>query len=797
MPKLTIDNRSVTVPEGSNVLDAAIELGIVVPHFCYHEALGAIGSCRLCAMTFVEGPVKGVQMGCMVRAEDGMVVSTLDEESLNQRAHVIEWLMTNHPHDCPVCDEGAECQLQDMTIAGGHSLRRYRGPKRTYTNQDLGPFVVQEMNRCIQCYRCVRTYQEYCGGDDYGVLGSRNRVFYGRFQPGRLESPFSGNIIDVCPTGVLTDKTFRFSTRHFDLQEAPSVCPHCSVGCAVVPGGRFRELQRVKAGVNSEVNDCFICDRGRFGHAYANHPERPRVPAVKGSPVDWDEALLAVEELIFEMTARHGEGSVALLGSSRATLEANALLVEWGRKRNLPVVLEAHTRRDRAARQAVSGLENSASLKDIRNSDLLVMVGCDPLAEAPVLGLAMRQAARNGARVMVIDPRPIKLPCASELLPLAARDLDLALDVLRGEKVPGFDAEQQGFLSAVRKALDEAERPVLIGGAHLLGYDGIERLQSVAQCSDKDHPCRTYTAFNGPNSLGAALFAEQQDDFEHLLEEMEAGKIRALICLESDPLSDTADPGRTAVALAHLEKLVVIDSLPTLTTRRADILLPSRVVAESEGVYVNGEGRMQAFAQVLDPGVPIRDEGAGDFPPRRFDKQTPGSEPLPDWLILERLLGRSESLAELRSELERNDPRLTGLAGLVPGDTGARVSMAPQQQLAPESRQEVPEEVAGLRLLAVADTFGSGLLASLCKHLQPLIPDPYVRMATTDAAALKISHGDRVRLHTQHAAAQVTVIVEDHLLPGLLLVPRLRNTPLEMFVPGSTAWPCRIEKEET
>ena len=176
MPTLTIDNLSITVPEGTNVLQAAERLGIVIPHFCYHEALGSVGACRLCAMKFLDGPVKGIQMACMVEAKDGMVVSTLDSEAQEQRAHVIEWLMMNHPHDCPVCDEGGECQLQDMTVAGGHSIRRYRGKKRTYRNQYLGPLIEQEMNRCIQCYRCVRTYQDYCGGTDFGVLGSRQRL---------------------------------------------------------------------------------------------------------------------------------------------------------------------------------------------------------------------------------------------------------------------------------------------------------------------------------------------------------------------------------------------------------------------------------------------------------------------------------------------------------------------------------------------------------------------------------------------------------------------------------------------
>ncbi|MDH3454263.1 MAG: 2Fe-2S iron-sulfur cluster-binding protein, partial [Desulfuromonadales bacterium] len=306
MPKLTIDNLEVTVAEGTNVLEAARALDIVIPHFCYHEALGAVGSCRLCAMTFSEGPVKGLQMACMVKAQDGMVVSSTDPAAVDLRQHVIEWAMTNHPHDCPVCDEGGECQLQEMTVAGGHGVRRYTGKKCTFTNQNLGPFVQQEMNRCITCYRCVRTYRDYCGGTDYGVFGSRNRVFFGRVQEGKLESPFSGNIIDACPTGVLTSKPFRYKTRLWDLQEAPSICPHCSLGCAIVPGGRYRDVQRVRAGINRETNGFFICDRGRFGYDHVNHPDRPRQPRLDGQPVSIDKALAAARQRVAEMASTHG-----------------------------------------------------------------------------------------------------------------------------------------------------------------------------------------------------------------------------------------------------------------------------------------------------------------------------------------------------------------------------------------------------------------------------------------------------------------------------------------------------------
>jgi NADH-quinone oxidoreductase subunit G len=191
MPTLTIDNRKIDVPAGTKVIEAAERLGIMIPRFCFHPALGSVGACRVCAVAFKEGPIKGIQMSCMIDAQAGMVVSTTDAEAVDFRRHVIEFLMLNHPHDCPVCDEGGHCLLQDLTVAGGHGLRRYRGLKRTHNNQDLGPLVQHEMNRCIQCYRCSRYYQQFTGYRDLGVMGIGSRVYFGRSASGVLESPFS------------------------------------------------------------------------------------------------------------------------------------------------------------------------------------------------------------------------------------------------------------------------------------------------------------------------------------------------------------------------------------------------------------------------------------------------------------------------------------------------------------------------------------------------------------------------------------------------------------------------------
>lgn len=189
----------------------------------------------------------------------------------NFRAGNIESLMINHPHDCAVCDEGGECHLQDMTVMSGHNYRNYRFEKRTHINQDLGPFINHEMNRCIQCYRCVRFYNDYAGGEDFGVFASSGRVYFGRSEDGTLESEFSGNLVEVCPTGVFTDKTLRqHYTRKWDLTSAPSICQGCSVGCNILTSERYGKVRRVMTRFNGDVNGYFLCDRGRFGYEYAN-----------------------------------------------------------------------------------------------------------------------------------------------------------------------------------------------------------------------------------------------------------------------------------------------------------------------------------------------------------------------------------------------------------------------------------------------------------------------------------------------------------------------------------------------
>ncbi len=373
MPKLIIDDIAVDVAEGLSVLEAAQSVGITIPHFCWHPALGKAGACRVCAVKLLDGPVKGIQMSCMLKAQDGMVVSTTDEDAVAMRRQVIEWLMLNHPHDCPVCDEGGECQLQDFTIAGGHGLRRYSGKKRTHINQHLGPFIEHEMNRCIQCYRCVRFYQDIAGGTDFGVMGSAERVYFGRAEDGKLQSPFSGNIVDLCPTGVFTDKTASFRARYWDYDMAPSVCPHCSLGCNTIPAARYRELLKIIARRNDRVNGFFICDRGRFSNAEVNDPRRPRSPRVNGEEKQWPEALDMLEKKIRRIESDWGAESLAVVGSSRLSLEALCLLQPLSRSITAGCLCYFVDEEESAKGQAaVSTLQQygSVSMADVGKADL-------------------------------------------------------------------------------------------------------------------------------------------------------------------------------------------------------------------------------------------------------------------------------------------------------------------------------------------------------------------------------------------------------------------------------------------
>ena len=406
MAVIHIDGTTVEVDSADNLLQACLSLGIDVPYFCYHPALGSVGSCRQCAVKQymtkedMEAGRGRLVMSCMVAPSDDMYISVTDDEAKAFRKSMVELLMINHPHDCPTCEEGGHCHLQDMTYMSGHSRRRYRFTKRTHHNQELGPFIAHEMNRCIACYRCVRFYKDYAGGEDLGVYGSNERVYFGRDKDGQFESEFSGNLTEVCPTGVFTDKTHsdRYN-RKWDMQYAPSICHGCSAGCNISAGERYGELRRIENRYNGEVNRYFLCDRGRFGYGYVNREDRPTQALER---INDKHVKININYALDETIKRIKGKKVIGIGSPRASLETNFALKNMVGFENFSTGLN-HQQQALVNKcievLSTEGIYNPG-MTDIESHDAVLVLGEDITQTSPRVALSIRQAAKNEALKM-------------------------------------------------------------------------------------------------------------------------------------------------------------------------------------------------------------------------------------------------------------------------------------------------------------------------------------------------------------------------------------------------------------
>jgi len=626
MPTIHVDGRSFDVPGDKDLLSVLIDLGINLPYFCWHPAIGSVGACRQCAVKVYHGESDQhgrIVMACMTPVSDGLRLSVKDPEVTAFRQRVIEWLMVNHPHDCPVCDEGGECHLQDMTVMTGHVYRRYRGRKRTYRNQDLGPFVNHEMNRCIQCYRCLRFYRDYAGGRDFDAFASKDHVYFGRYEDGALESEFSGNLIEVCPTGVFTDKTLKkHYTRKWDLETAPSVCVHCGLGCNTIPGARYGKLRRIYARFHPEINRYFICDRGRFGYEFVNDERRIRTPIAgrrEGQPLSWPESLRQAHEMLSSCRRVLG------IGSPRASLEANYALRTFVGESAFSTGMSAveHGSVALALKILRDGPARSAALADAESADAILVLGADPTNEAPMLDLAMRQGVHRARldipRALGIhdwDDYPVRSALQDERGDLfTASVANMKLDAIAREAVhaPPPDlvrlgleiarvveadaSDGQSLPARIALSLVRARQPLVVtstagGPALLKAAANVAWAVSAARQS----PCLLSIIVPECNSMGVAMMGGHS--LESVFEEIESGAADGLVVLEND-LFRRGETSRVERALRSVQQLVVLDHLPTATTAAADLVLPAATFAEATGTLVNNEGRAQRLYRVF------------------------------------------------------------------------------------------------------------------------------------------------------------------------------------------------------
>jgi NADH-quinone oxidoreductase subunit G len=631
MVTVYIEGRPYQVDPGQSMLQACFSLGFNVPYFCWHPAMGSVGACRQCAVKQFkdEKDTRGkIVMSCMTPASEGTRISIADPQAARFRAGVIEGLMQSHPHDCPVCDEGGECHLQDMTVLTGHAYRRYRFAKRTFRNQYLGPFLNHEMNRCIQCYRCVRFYREYAGGDDFHAFSLRNKVYFGRTSDGALENEFSGNLVEVCPTGVFTDATLKqHYTRKWDLQMAPSVCAHCGVGCNITLGERYGTLRRALTRYNVEVNGYFICDRGRYAYEYVNSAGRIRQPLARNKG-----AVTAVprQEALDRFAKFLGEGGRVIgIGSPRASLESNFVLRSLVGPDHF---FNGMTREQAALVELVlcilrEGPARSLPPGELERADAVLVLGEDLTQTAPRLALSARQSVRqkplsrlermgmagwldHAAREAIQEERGLLLvatPAATKLDDVAQTYRAAPDDVARlgaaiaraidpeAPAVEGLPESVQHLATQAAAALRDAERPAVIAGLSLQTGALIQAAANVANAlSRKGRSAGILFVTPECNSLGVGQLAG--NDLEAALQ----SDADTVIILEND-LFEREPPSTVNALFKRARHLVSLDSLSNPTTRRMDLVLPAATYAESGGTLVNSEGRAQRFFSAAAP----------------------------------------------------------------------------------------------------------------------------------------------------------------------------------------------------
>jgi NADH-quinone oxidoreductase subunit G len=674
-----IDDVSYQVSPDNNLLAGVLSNKLNLPYFCWHPSMGSVGACRQCAVTqyMDENDTRGrMVMSCMTPVTDGMRIGLKDSASSKFREQVIAAMMTNHPHDCPVCAEGGECHLQDMTVMTGHSARQYRGEKRTFTNQYLGELVGHEMNRCITCYRCVRFYKDYAGGKDFDVFGSRNQVYFGRQKDGVLESQFSGNLVEVCPTGVFTNKLFSAHyTRKWDLQSAPSVCAHCSVGCNTSIGERYGSVRRVMNRYNHDLNGYFLCDRGRFGLGFVNSSKR--ITTINGIHTKAGEPSVGMfneksfAKVMAEYTGEHFIG----IGSARASFEANRLLKYLVGKENfslgysnLEMQLSLRHKQLLAQypQQSLAGIENRVQHGNgEKEHDLVLVIGELVEQTAPRLSLTIKQVLRNAALdkadsigvkhwqdsavrtyagdtstplftlqaqpsefdqqangALVLSPVQI-VSCIKRLTGMLQDDFSISNTVVtlhehESREVSATKAEsddvkssnhEDKFLLLLARAISQAKMPLIVTGLSLKSPQLLVAIDELMAClSQKSHVFSPELTIVAPecNSVGNLHFLSE---FALSIEQVIARCAShdkaptSLLILEQDLAQFTQEQRHQL--RQHCKTMIVLDHTSNELTPIADVVLPVASVSESNGHFVNFQGRLQRFTSVHIPTKPI------------------------------------------------------------------------------------------------------------------------------------------------------------------------------------------------
>ena len=616
MVEIQLDGQTVEVLEGSTVMHAAEKAGTYIPHFCYHKKLSIAANCRMCLVDVEKAPKP--LPACATPVTQGMIVHTKNDKAIKAQKGVMEFLLINHPLDCPICDQGGECQLQDLAVGYGGGSSRYEEEKRVVFHKDVGPLIsMQEMSRCIHCTRCVRFGQEVAGVMELGMSNRGEHAEIETFVGMSVDSELSGNMIDICPVGALTSKPFRYSARTWELSRRKSISPHDSTGANLMVQVKSNAVMRVLPLENEAVNECWIADRDRFSYEALNSSERLTSPMIKQgdrwTSVDWQTALEYIANGLKLIKADHGANSIGTLASPHSTVEE--LYLAGALMRGLGSDNIDHRLRNAEFATTASVRWLGTSIASLSELQRVLIVGSNLRKDHPLFAQRIRQAARKGCAVNAIGSSTElssadawALPVANTLLGEPAgwfsqlAEVASAIAAANGAALPaGLSVPAAGTAAlAMAKSLLGGERKAVLLGNAAAHHAQAGSLLTLANWIAAQTGASVGYLTEAANTVGAQLAGAQPQAGGLNASQMLGGQLKALFLLNTEPEFDSAAGAQAAVALAKTSMVVTLSPFKA-NMAFSDVLLPIAPFTETPGTFVNAEGRVQSFHAVVKP----------------------------------------------------------------------------------------------------------------------------------------------------------------------------------------------------
>ena len=611
MIEIELDGKKVEVTEGSMVMHAADKAGTYIPHFCYHKKLSIAANCRMCLVDVEKAPKP--MPACATPVTQGMIVRTKSEKAIKAQQSVMEFLLINHPLDCPICDQGGECQLQDLAVGYGGSSSRYEEEKRVVFHKDVGPLIsMEEMSRCIHCTRCVRFGQEVAGVMELGMLNRGEHSEITTFVGQTVDSELSGNMIDLCPVGALTSKPFRYSARTWELARRKSVSPHDGLGANVIVQTKNQRVMRVLPLENDAINECWLSDKDRFAYEGLNSDERLTQPMLKQGgqwqTVDWTTALEYVANGLNAIKRDHGAEQIGALASPHSTLEELFLLQKLVRGIGSDSV-DFRLRQSDFSAKPTGAPWLGMPIADVSLLQRTLVVGAFLRKDHPLLAARLRQGGKKGAQLSVIGAggEDLLMP-ATQLLGAPSQWLSLlsevAVAIAAANSVArpvGTDGIEAGEVAKrIAASLASGERKAVFLGNAAVAHPQFSKLHALAQWVAQQTGATLGFLTEAANTVGGYIAGALPQGNGLDAAAMLAQPRRAYVILGAEPEFDSANPQQARAALAHADTVVMLSPFASRAAmEHADVLLPVAPFTETSGTYVNCEGLPQSFNGVV------------------------------------------------------------------------------------------------------------------------------------------------------------------------------------------------------